>query len=221
MMISPRTHGRTNVPTAACPDYGPIPARSPEAAEYRIKHEPGWRRGPASLGDAINLRNHRLGAQLRDDGVEVLEVVDLEIDHERGEIGRLPLHADVVDVAVVLGDPLGDLGERAGLVDRLHGEPRRETVRRRLVHVPAHVEPALGRVLVVLQRRGLDRVDRDPLARRHDTDDAVARHGPTIGREAHWQVAIDAADRNTLGGPARPPYPPPPPPPPPQPTPPP
>src|SRR5690242_4447858 len=72
---------------------------------------------PALLGDALDLGDHRLGAQLPDDGVEMLEVVDLEVDGQRGEIGRLPLHADVIDIAVVLGDHLGDLRQRPGLVE--------------------------------------------------------------------------------------------------------
>src|ERR1041384_1602641 len=64
-------------------------------------------------GDPVSRRHHLLGAQLRDDGVEMLEVIDLEIDDAFGEIRRAPLHADIVDVAVVLGDHGGDLGERA------------------------------------------------------------------------------------------------------------
>ena len=67
---------------------------------------------------------------------------------------------------------------------------------RALVDVPAHVEPALRRVLEVLQRRRLDRIDRDALARRQDADDAVARHRAAVRREAHRQIAVDAADRD-------------------------
>ena len=35
-----------------------------------------------------------------------------------------------------------------------------------------------------------------PSPGRQDADDAVARHGAAVGREAHRQIAIDAADRN-------------------------
>src|SRR5262249_57164834 len=64
---------------------------------------------------ALGIRHHVLGAQLRDDRGEMLEVVDLKIDHERREVGRIPGHADVVDVNVMFGDNLPPLGERPGL----------------------------------------------------------------------------------------------------------
>src|ERR1035441_5460532 len=66
--------------------------------------------------DPFRLRHHRFGAQLRDDVGEMLEVVDLQIDQHIGEVRRPPRHADIVDIAVVLGDHLCNLGERAGLV---------------------------------------------------------------------------------------------------------
>ena len=44
--------------------------------------------------------------------------------------GVAPLHRDVVDVAVVVGDDLGDLRQRAGLVDRLQRDAGREALRR-------------------------------------------------------------------------------------------
>ena len=66
----------------------------------------------------------------------------------------------------------------------------------RLVDVPAHVEPALRLFLEILQRRRLDRIDRDALARRDDADDAVARHRAAVRREVDRQVGIDAADRD-------------------------
>src|SRR5271165_2594331 len=65
----------------------------------------------ASAVHPLDLGDHRLVAQLGDDGIEVLEVVDLEIDGDRGEVRRPPAHADVVDVAVVLGDHPCDLRE--------------------------------------------------------------------------------------------------------------
>jgi hypothetical protein len=50
-----------------------------------------------------------LRPQLRNDGGEMLEVVDLKIDRHRSKIRGLPAHADVIDVTVVVGDHLGDL----------------------------------------------------------------------------------------------------------------
>src|SRR5262245_23258462 len=131
-------------------------------------------RAPLTIGttglsvDALDPRDDRLCTELRDNCTEMLEVIDLEIDGELGEIGRAARHADVVDVAVMLGDDGGDLGEAAGLVDIVDADARRETLRRGLVDIPAHVEPALRLVLEILQRGRLDRIDRDALARRDD-----------------------------------------------------
>src|SRR5882724_2652223 len=121
-----------------------------------------------------------LGAQLGDNGAEMLQVIDLEIDGELGEIRRAPAHADVVDIAVMLGDHGGDLGKAPGLVDIVDQDSRRKTLWRRFVDVPAHVEPALRLLLEILQRRRLDRIDRDALPRRDDPDDPVAWHRATV-----------------------------------------
>src|SRR5665213_2936528 len=146
--------------------------------------------------DALDPGDDGLGTQLGDDGAEMLQIIDLEIDGELGEILRAPRHADVVDIAVMLGDHGGDLGKAAGLVDIVDHDPGRKALRRRIVDIPAHVEPALRLLFEILQRRRLDRIDGDALARRNDADDAVARHRAAIGRELDRQVGIDAADRN-------------------------
>ena len=77
----------------------------------------------------LDLRHHRLRLELRDDRVEMLEIVDLEVDLQLGEIRGAARHADIVDVAVVLGDHLRDLRERARLVDRIHLDARRKALR--------------------------------------------------------------------------------------------
>src|SRR4029079_5401612 len=100
-----------------------------------------WAAISLSPGDALGAGHHLLRPQLRDDGVEMLEVIDLEGDRAVCKSRRALIHADVVDVAVVLGDHLGDLGERAGLVQRLDCDPRWKPLRRALVHIPAYVEP--------------------------------------------------------------------------------
>src|ERR1044072_343552 len=61
---------------------------------------------------------------------------------------------------------------------------------------PAHVEPVIRCVLEGLQRGRLDRIDRNPLAGRHDANDAVTRHGPAVRREAYRQFRRYAADRD-------------------------
>src|SRR3954447_25882592 len=104
----------------------------------------------------LDARDHRLCTELGDNCTEMLEIIDLEVDGALGEIGRAARHADVVDIAVVLGDDGCDLGEATGLSDVIDTNARRKTLRRGLVDVPAHIEPAFRLVLVVLQRRRLD-----------------------------------------------------------------
>ena len=78
----------------------------------------------------------------------MLEIIDLKIDCAFGEIRRLPVHADVVDIAVVFGDHLRDLRKRAGLVDRLHLDARGEPFRRALVTEFVSTGSKTGRVYV-------------------------------------------------------------------------
>src|ERR1700692_3343636 len=74
--------------------------------------------GGASLTiDALDPCDDGLGAQLGDDSAEMLQVIDLEINGQFGEVGRAARHADIVDIAVMLGDHGGDLGEASRLVD--------------------------------------------------------------------------------------------------------
>src|ERR1700748_3459252 len=102
-----------------------------------------WQGRPALTIDAFDPGDDGLGAQLGDNSAEMLEVIDLEIDGELGEVGRAPGHVDVVDIAVVLGNDSGDLGEAAGLVDVVNHDPGRKALRCGVVDIPAHVEPAL------------------------------------------------------------------------------
>jgi len=66
------------------------------------------------------------GTQLGDNSAEMLQVIDLEINGEFGEIRRPSRHADIVDIAVMLGDHGGDLGEASGLVDIVDQDSRRK-----------------------------------------------------------------------------------------------
>src|SRR5664279_5277301 len=147
--------------------------------------------------DALDPCDDGFGAQLGDNSAEMLQVIDLKIDGQLGEIRRAPEHADVVDIAVVLGDHGGDLGEASGLVDVIDEDSRRKALRRRIIDIPAHNEPALRLLLEILQRWRLDRIDRDALAGRNDPDDPVARHRPAVWRELDRQIGIDATNRNS------------------------
>src|SRR6267378_1821763 len=52
--------------------------------------------------DALDPGDDGLGAQLGDNSAEMLEVIDLKIDGELGEVRRSPRHTDIVDITVVL-----------------------------------------------------------------------------------------------------------------------
>src|ERR1700752_955337 len=125
----------------------------------------------------------------------MLQVIDLKIDGEFGEVRRAARHADIIDVAIMLGDYGGNLGEASGLVDIVDKNSRRAALGRRLVDAPADVEPALRLLLEFLECGRLDRIDRDALPRGYDADNAVARHRTAIRREFDRQIRIDAADR--------------------------
>src|SRR6202012_3134796 len=84
----------------------------------------------------------------------------------------------------------------AGLVDVVDQDAGRKALRRGLVDIPAHIEPALRLLLEILQRRRLDRIDRDALPGRDDADDAVDRPPAAARRELDRQIGIDAADRD-------------------------
>src|SRR5947209_7972810 len=143
--------------------------------------------------DAFDPCDDGFGAQLVDNSAQMLQVIDLKIDRELGEIRRAPAHADIVDIAVVLGDHGRHLGKAARFVDIVDPDPGRKPLRGGFIDIPAHVEPAFGFLFKILQRRRLDRVDGHALARRHDAHDAVARHRAAIRRELDRQIGIDAA----------------------------
>src|SRR5580700_2925519 len=119
------------------------PSGSPSDAKHRPVTAQGRLLTMRSVGesslpiDALDPCDDGLGAQLGDDSAEVLEVIDLEIDGQLGEIRRAPGHADIVDIAVMLGDHGGDLGEATRLVDIINHDSRRKAPRRGLVDVPA------------------------------------------------------------------------------------
>src|ERR1700709_2806545 len=115
--------------------------------------------------DAFDPGDDGFRAQLGDNGAEMLQVIDLEVDGEFGEVRRPPAHADIVDIAVMFGDHGGHLGKAARLVDVVDQNPRRTTLRPRFVDIPADVEPAFRLLLEILQRGRLDRIDGDALAR--------------------------------------------------------
>ena len=84
----------------------------------------------------------------------------------------------------------------ARLVDGLHRDAGRKALRRASSTSQRTSSQRSGVSSKSFSAERLDRIDGDALARGHDADDAVARHGAAVGREAHRQIAVDAADRD-------------------------
>src|SRR5215813_8446573 len=126
----------------------------------------------------------------------MFEIIDLEIDDQFGKIRRTAGHADIIDVAVMLGNHGRDLGQAARPVDVIDQDTRWKALGGAFVDVPAHVEPALRLFLYILRGRRLDRVDRDSLAGCDDAHDPVARYGSAVWRELDGQSRIDPPDRD-------------------------
>src|SRR3990172_7280996 len=120
---------------------------------------------PLSLAPPLDAAHHRTGAQLGDQPVEVFHVGDFHVDQDHREVRRRFEDPDVGDVALIVGDHLGDLNQRPRLVDRRHLDARRKASLLVLVDIPSDVEPALGLVVERLQRRRLDRINGDSFAR--------------------------------------------------------
>src|SRR5262249_56290224 len=102
---------------AACTGSGWRPPRAFRIVATWSMFTPRRRYGDIGKGcSGLDLPVHpfdlcydRLRPQLRDDRGAMLQVPHFQVDHELGEVGRTPRHADIVDVAVVLGDHLRNL----------------------------------------------------------------------------------------------------------------
>src|ERR1700724_1332734 len=127
---------------------------------------------------------------MRDDRVQMLQIIDLDIDRHFPEIGRKRFDDDVVDIGRMIADHGRDRPQGARLVDRGDEKPRREQLMAALLDVPAHIEPTF-RLFIEGDKIGrLDRIDGDYIARGQNADDTIARHSATVRGEAHQQIAV-------------------------------
>ncbi len=124
----------------------------------------------------------------------MLEVPDFQADLHAREIASTLGHLERIDVAVQVADHLGDLGERAGLIEDRHRDQRVEALGILLVDVPGNVDPALH-VVELLELRRMDRIDEDAFVGRDDADDLVARHRAALA-EIDGQSAAKPTDRD-------------------------
>src|SRR3954467_6530665 len=89
--------------------------------------------------DPLGLADAGIVLELRNQPVQVLEVPDFQIDQHLGEVGCGAYHRQRMDIGIVGGDHLGDVGERARRIDGRHRDPRRKALLGVLVDVPADV----------------------------------------------------------------------------------
>ncbi len=84
-----------------------------------------------------------------DDRIQMLQVINPEIDSDLGKILRSPPHVNIVNVATMLANDLGDLRQGAGCIFGLDYKTSRVACRGNLVDIPANVEPTLGLVIEI------------------------------------------------------------------------
>ena len=97
---------------------------------------------------------------------------------------------DGVDIGAVFPDGRGDHAERAGLVQERDHDLGRIERRRRVLQVPAHVEPQLRPIVEIDQRGRMDRIDDDAVFLAN-ADDPLARH-----RSALWARTCTGVSRS-------------------------
>ena len=75
-----------------------------------------FRLGAELSGHPVDAADDPLGTEFRDDRIQVLQIPNREIDRQFCEVMGPSDHRDIVDVPVMVGDDLRDLGKRARLV---------------------------------------------------------------------------------------------------------
>src|SRR3984893_7701668 len=148
------------------------PRRSLRRAAVMAGAPSGSARSAARPVDRVDRRR---GPERRDDVGEMLHVLHLDVDEYLEEILRAVGDLEIGDVAAVLADDGGERAQAAGLVADRDGDAPDMRLVGIALRAPGDVQPALGRVGVVLQRLAIDGVDGDTLAGGHDADDAIAR----------------------------------------------
>src|SRR3954470_683535 len=129
----------------------------------------------ASAGPALDGRDAGRGAQRRLHPQQVLEALDLDVEHHLDDVLAAPAHADVVDVGPLPADHGADRAQRARLVERAHQQPGRD-LGGRLLGVPPERHGAAVLVDRARQDRALGPVHADRPPGADDADDRVARH---------------------------------------------
>ena len=112
------------------------------------------------------------------------------------------------DCAFLLGDRVGQVGERCRLVGADHADPRRVVLRLAVAAaaaqrgiVPVHLDEALRRRGKAGQRLAVAPVDRHALAGGDDADDVVARHRMAAAGEVIRHARHQSGDRHIEVGP--------------------
>ena len=128
----------------------------------------------------------------------MFKVPNLEVNiHFRKIVGN-PHHCQCPDIAVTGSYRLRHFCQSARFIDGIHRNARVKSLAASLVHIPAHVDPAVWLVIIFGQHRRLDRIDCDALSRLHDADDTVSGHSARC-TERNGDIACRTTDRQGIG----------------------
>ena len=104
-------------------------------------------------------------------------------------------HLQFIDIAALVADDLGDLGQGADLVQKHDIDPRRKFLVRGGA-VPGQVDPAFRLAVELFKRPGENRIDRNAFARHRNAHNAFARNRAGFLGNGEGHVAAQAPHRN-------------------------
>src|SRR5690554_2784730 len=119
---------------------------------------------------------------------QLRKVAHLDFEDHLVKVGRNHPHHQIVDVGVTGGDGGGNLGERAGLVDRFHRHYHGIGTILTPRQVPAHVKPGDVAVMQVDQRIGMDGIDLERLVGLENTHQPVDRKSTRLN-SSHVRIS--------------------------------
>src|SRR5215469_7266940 len=156
----------------------------------RIIEPRSRRRSAARPVDGVD---DRVRPQCGDDRGQMLNVSDLDIDHDLKKIRRTVGDLQITDIAALLADDRRQAAQIAGLVGNRDVDPA--DVNPLIIVAPGDVEPAFRRFGEAFERLAVDRVDRYAFSGGHDADDTIARQRMAAAREMQRHAGNETTDR--------------------------
>src|SRR6516165_3050300 len=148
------------------------------------------RRSAARPVDGVD---DRVRPQCGDDRGQMLNVSDLDVDHDLKKIRRTVSDLQIADIAALLADDRRQAAEIAGLVGNRDVDTA--DVNPVITVAPGDVEPAFRRFGEAFERLAVDRVNRHAFSGGHDADDTIARQRMAAAREMQRHAGNETTDR--------------------------